>query len=97
MDLPGYSRDDAISISIRGRNTNRSTKGTAHYNASQVQNTASVRGTLASETVVAFNALRAAGLGPAEAKYAVLRAREYLKELGGNAGTRTNVPKKRRK
>ncbi|GHT97289.1 hypothetical protein AGMMS49545_23830 [Betaproteobacteria bacterium] len=82
---------------MTGKNLDRSTTGTDHYNASQVQNTATTGGTLGSETVIAYKALRAANLDPKVSKCAVLKARGYLAGLGANAGTVTNIPKQRRK
>ncbi|MCC4104760.1 hypothetical protein [Serratia ureilytica] len=71
----------------------KSTKGMPHFNVSQVQNNSVGGGLLGSETVIAFKALRAAGLGPQEAKCATLKARGYLTGIGANAGT-TTIPKK---
>nr|WP_301286269.1 RHS repeat-associated core domain-containing protein [Serratia nevei] len=95
--LPHYKREDAMTVIIQGRNPDRTTTGTPHYNASRVQNTSQAGGMLGSETVVAFKALRAAGLGPKEAKCATLKARGYLAGLGGSAGSSTKIPKSRRR
>ena len=94
--LKGYDYNDAIAISIQGRNPNGTTRGTPHYNANQVQNTAKNGGLLGSETVVAFKSLRAAGLSPQAAKCATLKARGYLEGIGSGAGTSTQIPSKRK-
>ena len=94
--IKGYDYNEAIAISIQGRNLNGTTRGTPHYNANQIQNTAKTGGILGSETVIAFKALRAAGLSPQAAKCATLKAREYLHHIGGNAGTTTQIPSKRK-
>jgi len=90
--LKNYNTSDAITVSIEGRNQDGKTKGTPHYRANQSQNNSSTAGLLGSETVVAFNSLRAAGLSPAASKCATLKARGYLTGLGASAGTTTLTP-----
>jgi hypothetical protein len=52
---------------------------------------------LGSETVVAYKALKAAGItDPKVAKCAVLKARGFLAGKGMNAGTSTYIPKSRK-
>ncbi|MQT57173.1 RHS repeat protein, partial [Pseudomonas sp. FSL R10-0399] len=94
--VPGYNRNSAIAITLQGRNADRTTRGSQHYNASQAQNNSSSGGLVGSETVVAFKALRSAGIGSHESKCAVLKARGYLGGLGASAGTTTNLPQNRR-
>jgi RHS repeat-associated protein len=93
--LPNYDYNDAPAISLQGRNADGTTRGTPHYRANRTQDNASAAGTLGSETVVAFNSLKAAGLSSKAAKCAVLRARGYFSSIGANAGSGTNTPSKR--
>jgi len=96
-NLGGYNYNDAIAVSLQGRNADGSTKGTAHYKANRAQDGSGRAGTLGSETVVAFNSLKAAGLSPQAAKCATLKARGYLSSIGASAGSATQTPKRRRK
>jgi uncharacterized protein RhaS with RHS repeats len=93
--LPNYDYNDAPAISLQGRNADGTTRGTPHYRANRTQDNASAAGTLGSETVVAFNSLKAAGLSSKAAKCAVLRARGYFSSIGANAGSGTDTPSKR--
>ncbi|MCA8277955.1 RHS domain-containing protein, partial [Burkholderia sp. AU30280] len=94
-ELPGYDYNAAPAISLQGRNADGTTRGTPHYMANRAQDKASVAGTLGSETVVAFNSLKAAGMSPKAAKCAVLNARGYFSGIGAGAGSSTKTPSKR--
>jgi len=94
--ISGYNYNDAPAISLQGRNPDGTTRGTPHYKANRAQDKASTAGLLGSETVVAFNSLRAAGLSPKAAKCATLQARGYFTGIEANAGTSTATPSKRR-
>lgn len=93
--LPNYNYNDAPAIGLQGRNAEGTTRGTPQYRANRTQDNASPAGTLGSETVVAFNSLKAAGLSSKAAKCAVLRARGYFSRIGANAGSGTTTPSKR--
>ncbi|WP_315855625.1 RHS repeat-associated core domain-containing protein [Burkholderia contaminans] len=93
--LPDYNYNAAPAISLQGRNEDGTTRGTPHYMANRTQDNASAAGTLGSETVVAYNSLKAAGLSPKAAKCAVLKARSYFSGIGASAGSRTVTPSKR--
>lgn len=95
-NIPGYDYNAAPAISLQGRNPDGTTRGTPHYGANRAQDNASSAGLLGSETVVAYNSLKAAGLSPAAAKCATLRARGYFKGIGAGAGTPTITPSKRK-
>ena len=94
--LAGYSKDDAIAIILQGRNPNGTTKGTPHYNASQVQKQRG-GGTLEAERRIAYKALRRAGLSEDESYCALMKADSYLSSIGATPKTATTYPKGRRK
>lgn len=48
------------------------------------------------ETIVAYKALKAAGLSSKASKCATLKARQYLTGLGSSSGTTTVIPKNRK-
>ena len=93
--LAGYDRGDAIAVVMRARNTDRTTRGTPYYKTQQVQRTYPSRGRLKNETMVAYRALRAAGYAPHVAGCLVLKAKEYLLEIGANDNSRTSIPRSR--
>ncbi|MGS7254209.1 RHS repeat-associated core domain-containing protein, partial [Pseudomonas anuradhapurensis] len=93
--ISGYGYNDAPAISLQGRNPDGTTRGTPHYRANRTQDNASTAGVLGSETVVAYNSLRSAGLSPMAAKCATLQARKYFTGIGSGAGTTTQTPSKR--
>ncbi|WP_290004329.1 RHS repeat-associated core domain-containing protein [Faucicola atlantae] len=95
-NISKYKYNDAIAISIKGRNIDGTTKGTSHYLANRAQDSSSKAGILGGETVVAYNSLRAAGLSPKAAKCATLKARSYLSGLGATSGTTTNQLSRRK-
>jgi RHS repeat-associated protein len=92
-DLPGYDRDDAPAIALRGPSTDPSTE---HYRATQAQRQPG-GGTYGAERQIAYNSLIAAGKTPAEASAAVARADAYFKDqLGVTDSTPTRIPGNRR-
>ncbi|WP_245587357.1 RHS repeat-associated core domain-containing protein, partial [Comamonas composti] len=95
-NISGYHYDDAPAISIQGRNKDGTTRGTPHHAANRAQDASSKAGLLGSETVVAYNSLKAAGLSSAAAKCLTLQARTYFKGIGAHAGTSTTTPKRRK-
>ena len=96
--IKGYSTNDAIIVVMRARNKdNRTTKGTPHYRTQQVQRTASTGGTLRNEKMIAYHALKYAGLSPHVAGCLVIKAKEYLTSLGATDATPTSIPSGRKK
>ncbi|WP_375576637.1 RHS repeat-associated core domain-containing protein [Paracidovorax oryzae] len=89
--LPGYTRGAAVAISLQGRNADRTTRGTPHYNANRVQDQAG-GGTLAAERRIGYKSMRRAGLTEEQAKCAMLEADNHLIGLGLNPSTVTNIP-----
>jgi hypothetical protein len=87
-DLPGYNRNDAPAAKLAGPST---TKGTPHYNATQVQRQAG-GGTYAAERRIGYKALRRGGYTPSEARSLIEEADEYFKSLGVTPSTATRIP-----
>lgn len=95
-NIKKYNYYDAVAISLKARNSNKTTKGTPHYLANRAQDNSSKAGVLGAETVVAYNSLKAAGLSSKAAKCATLKARNYFTSLGANAGTTTKQLSRRK-
>ena len=91
-ELPGYSYDAAPAIQLEGPSTKL---GSPHYIATQVQAQAG-GGTFASETRIAYKALRQAGLSSEEARAAIEWGKQYFDSLGVTSATQTRIPLNRR-
>ena len=96
-NLGNYKRNQAVAIGLQGRKspTDKRTTGTPHYHANTVQRKAKGGGTIGSETVIAYRALRDAGLKADAAVCAIYKARAYLNKVGVTSKTATLIPKNR--
>lgn len=96
-NLGNYKRNQAVAIGPQGRisPTDKRTTGTPHYYANTVQRKAKGGGTIRSETVIAYKALRDAGLKADAAVCAIYKARAYLNKFGVTSKTATLIPKNR--
>jgi RHS repeat-associated protein len=89
--LPGYNTNKAPGVQLLGPSN---TKGTPHYNATQVQRQKGT-GTYASERRIGYKALRKAGLSPEEARGHIQRADKYFESLGVTPSTPMNPVRNR--
>jgi RHS repeat-associated protein len=87
-DLPGYNTNSAPGVRLPGSST---TKGTPHYNATQVQRQFG-GGTYGAERRIAYKALRRAGLSEAAAHRTIQEADAYFRSIGVDPTTPTRVP-----
>ncbi|MFZ4811313.1 MAG: DUF6531 domain-containing protein [Ilumatobacteraceae bacterium] len=91
-DIPGYKNNAAPGRQLAGGG-----KGSPHYNANQVQRTATIGGTYGAERQVACSALLAAGVAAADVAADLARADAYfMGELGLTLDSPTRVPGNRR-
>jgi hypothetical protein len=91
-DLPGYDRNLAPGVQLRGPST---TIGTPHYLATLIQR-AGGGGTYAAERRIAYKALRRAGFNEAMSRAAILEADSYFGSIGVTPSTPTRIPGNRR-
>lgn len=87
-DLPGYNRDAAPAVQLRGPSTER---GSPHYRATQTQREAG-GGTYAAERRIGYKALRRAGVSEATARQLIEGADRYFQSIGVTPTTPTRIP-----
>jgi hypothetical protein len=91
-DIPGYNRDLAPAVQLRGPATGRGTE----HNLATIEQRRAGGGTYELERIRAYRAMRKADVSVVEAKQQIQRADRYFQSLGVDKTTITRIPGNRK-